>query len=731
MSQATSERLYALLPSVYRRRDAQGGEALRALLAVMEEQLDAVSGDIRQLYDNWFIETCDEWVVPYIGDALGVQLAHPFAGEGLTLRAYIANTLGLRRRKGTAGTLERVAQDVSGWPAKAVEYFQLLATTQPMGHVRASALGTATIRDSVALELVGGPFERGPYSVDVRSIARGQGRYNISNVGVFLWTLRSAKAEQVMATVARDASSPPGSAPGFFRVNPLGADQALWNPRDTSARLDVRQSEDQVPGPLRRVPLARRLDALRALGQVDPNAASLDASALNRLFRFTLNDTAVRPEQIAICNLTTWHRPSAGSPPNGTLLAIDPASGRIALPEAAPPASRLLVTYFHGAPAEIGGGSYARIAGDEGLSSAVVQPIPPAPRAPSAVDVPLTELATALQTYTNGAALSPPTTPVQQILELGDSFTYALRDVKVPAGAHLQIRASRVGPERPLLVATAAGSSAPIWNVTLGPGARLTLEGLWIAAQLRVTAEDGSQLAIAHTTLVPGVTLLPDGGPGFPGTPSVELLGDGEVGVVVRRAIAGPILGSATAGSLAIEDSVIDAGDSAASPPGAGLALRIAQLAMKETTVLGGAAAGAVTTVEDSIFTAPLIVQRTQQGCVRFSFLPKGSITPRPFRCQPQLALAELGSPADPGAAAVLARVLPVLSSTRYGAPDYARLGAACPLEIAGGGSDGSEMGAYRFLQIPKRNSNLQAALAEYLRFGLEVGTFSAFPLIR
>ena len=41
-----SERLYALLPLIHRQRDAEQGEPLRALLAIIEEQLQRVEGDI-------------------------------------------------------------------------------------------------------------------------------------------------------------------------------------------------------------------------------------------------------------------------------------------------------------------------------------------------------------------------------------------------------------------------------------------------------------------------------------------------------------------------------------------------------------------------------------------------------------------------------------------------------------------------------------------------------------
>jgi len=60
--------IWALIPAVYKRRDADAGGVLRALINVLGEQAGLIHDDIAQLYDNWFIETCDDWVVPYIGD---------------------------------------------------------------------------------------------------------------------------------------------------------------------------------------------------------------------------------------------------------------------------------------------------------------------------------------------------------------------------------------------------------------------------------------------------------------------------------------------------------------------------------------------------------------------------------------------------------------------------------------------------------------------------------------
>lgn len=143
------DRLYNLLPIVHRLRDAERGEPLRALLQVVAEQVNAVEDDIAGLYDNWFIETCEDWLVPYIADLLGWDPVREAGEPGdvttarqrtrnaiLIPRKEIARTIANRRRKGTLALLERLADDVAGWPARAVEFYRLLSATAAMNHLR-------------------------------------------------------------------------------------------------------------------------------------------------------------------------------------------------------------------------------------------------------------------------------------------------------------------------------------------------------------------------------------------------------------------------------------------------------------------------------------------------------------------------------------------------------------------------------------------------------------------
>ena len=80
--------------------------------------------------------------------------------------------------------LEELARDVTGWGAHAVAFFELLAWTQNVNHVRAAdspnafgkdppacdRVGTVNLRNRDALDRAFGPFEVSTHTIDVRLI---------------------------------------------------------------------------------------------------------------------------------------------------------------------------------------------------------------------------------------------------------------------------------------------------------------------------------------------------------------------------------------------------------------------------------------------------------------------------------------------------------------------------------------------------------------------------------
>src|SRR5690606_2276668 len=166
------DRLYRNLPAIYRIRDAGQGYPLQALLRTIAEQVNLVEHDIASLYDNWFIETAQDWVVPYLAELLGYRpaLSAGAAANGddatgralnrvLVPRREVASLIRSRRRKGTIALLEDLARDVAGWPAHASERFRVLDRAQNLNHPHFDRLATADVGDMAAMDTVGGTFD--------------------------------------------------------------------------------------------------------------------------------------------------------------------------------------------------------------------------------------------------------------------------------------------------------------------------------------------------------------------------------------------------------------------------------------------------------------------------------------------------------------------------------------------------------------------------------------------
>jgi hypothetical protein len=224
-----------------------------------------------------------------------------------------------------------------------------------------------------------------------------------------------------------------------------------------------------------------------------------------------------------------------------------------------------------------------------------------------------------------------------------------------------------------------------------GAGSVIVLDGLLLEGGVIVADGQLTALRIAHCTIAPGSGGLTVGR-------NVDLSVD------IERSISGPVAIDASAGSVSVRDSILDA-DGA-------VALAGPATAIDRSTLIGGASLRSVN-ASDCIFTAPVIVERRQTGCVRYSYVPLESRVPRRFRCRPVDA-----AEAD--------RLFPEFTSVRYGDPGYGQLAADTPAAIARGGDAEGEMGAFAFVQAPYRLANLRTRLDEYLRFGLEAGTFFA-----
>jgi hypothetical protein len=678
------DRLYGLLPALYRLRDVDLARRLglnddqgplRSLLAVIAEQVAVLEDDLAQLYDDLFIETCAEWVVPYIGELVSARGLFVFENAGFSQRALVANTIADRRRKGTAAAIEDIAFDVTGWQVNVVEFFQHLAVSQYMKHLRPQNLMMPHLaKDAAALDYAGTPFDTMARTAEVRRIASRRGKYNIPNVGIFLWRL---------------LDYPVSDAP-VYRIN---AQQCLFNALGKPAVLLTNaQPETEVSHlatPLNvPIPLSRRVLARNLAAYYGPNLSIL----------IKLNGKPVDIANVEACNLSDTGAGGWAQLPD-THFKIDPELGRLLAPAATTPADAIEVTYRYGFSAEMGGGEYERAATfTPGLSAPVVV---------------MGTVQSALDSL-GGAG----------VVEIADNdYHVAPQSIAVAGSQTVELRAAN--QKRPVLLLTGE------LLVTGEPESDVALNGLIVAGgHVKVPALDSSgqpnrlrTLRLRHCTLMPADTpsfALPDGGSMPPAENAPRLIVEAaDVTIEIEKCIIGTIL-AADVTALSISNSIIDAGSEtdlaygglSSDEPGA-------PLETANTTIVGKVNAQSIK-ASNTIFlsaAAPgdtiesVRAERLQEGCIRFSFVPPGSRVPRRYRCQPE-------SVDD------VARVRPVFTSLNYADAGYGQLDGHCAAEITQGADDQSEMGAFHDLHQPQRISNLQTRVEEYLRFGLEAGIF-------
>ncbi len=833
---ADIDALYRLLPVVVRERDRDNQFALRALLRIVAGQAQALEQDIWQLYSDHFIETCQEWIVPYIGDLVSSKLlfdpavrsragvadalfddltgaGHLGPPRSVRARADVAQTVHYRRRKGTLANLEALARDVTGWGARVVEMRERLASTQWPGHLRPQA-HLADLRSSVVAEPPDGPFDSSGRSISLRA-AIDHAEPNLEGIAVYLWRLEPMPLERVPARRAVNAWR--------YHISPLGAPQQLFRKQaQVSAgfadRLDL-------PAPISRTDLFADLAGYRS-SHARPRVpysrlygdwavcsdcavcVYIDGQPVPLLEDFATPHPA--PRLMIECErLDPW----PARPPDGRVVVIDPETGRLALGDGWEGVHSVETSFWFGFSGALGGGPYDRqpwliakpaqqltvgrpaVGSIATLAEAVNEwekaGRPPAVikmldggTLPTAQEEHLAGVAQlAIQTadphqpwmrtddrgawliatrfYVRGTAAAggdgslqhPYSTVIDAlaawrtqrrptaVITVLDSRTYALPStLRLPVAARLAIEAA--DGQRPLLRADqgeTTGITVRTDRLVTGQKthAGLTFNGVVLEGDVTV---DGAlrTLRILHSTLIPGRYLDADG---RPRTTRPSLIVTGRRGssernmrlrVEIAFSITGPLRIPEDVEGIWILDSIVDGlGEPALSSP-QGRDGDTGPAWLERVTVLGRSFVKELTMASNVIFTAPVVADRTQAGCLRYSYVARGSVTPSRFACEPDASVAtslkdlRAQNRAAPAAAIDEAMLVaagaatPRFTSEVYGISGYCQLAADCPAGITGGGEHGSEMGAFNFLMQPGRASNLSARLDEYLPLGLE-----------
>ena len=750
------DRLYDLLPYIYRLRDAEQSYELQALLRVISEQVNLVEADIDQLYENWFIETCEDWLAPYIGDLVGYRMINEAGEPGqahskidlersrfLIPRRDVANTIRYRRRKGALAWLELLARDVANWPARAVEFYRLLSGAQSINHLRMQRAHTADVRRGLEMEKAHGPFDSLAHLAGVRRINSplpDRGRYNLPSVGIFVWRLKVYSVTRTQARCLEEIN------PRCYAFSVLGNNSPLYNRPTPETDPNQIAGELNLPIPILRRPFEDRSEMPPrqfAIASADYYGSQEDPKSLLIWAPNWPKKNAPQPiprATVIPADLSEWQYQA----PAGSVL-VDPELGRMVFPQHQLPKDGVRVSYHYAFSDDIGGGEYDRsLSQPEGAQVFQVET--------------LQELRAALAPWQQADQLDEQ--PEHAVIEITRSGEYSVAiNLQIQEGHSLQIRAAnRVRPV--LRLGDVAVDLPDAFSVSGGPGSRLVLDGLLITGrgvrvygpdmgqyEERTPPEDLCHLLIRHCTLVPGWKLDVECEPRRPNEPSLELVNTGTQ-VTIEHSIIGSIYVVADEVrteplKIRMSDSILDATDFDCDDPGCvGLAapgagmndwrMAHAVLTIARCTVFGRIYTHAVELAENSIFMGALKVARRQYGCVRFCYLSPGGRTPRRFRCQPDLveaAVQKLGLPQadeDRELNAERLRVSPQFNSTRYGTPTYAQLAFTCAQEITRGAEDLSEMGVFHDLYQPQRADNLQRRLDEFTPAGMDAGIIFA-----
>lgn len=532
-----ADRLWQLVPAIYRALDTGvppgappgGTGALRDLINRIGAQAATVRRGIDRLGENQSIETCDDWVIPYIGDLVATRLVSCLPPPAQ--RIDVAKTIYYRRRAGTVGLLEELAADIVSRDARVVEFFRRLGRTRhqfdpeiglvgdllpdqppplPMAegligrYSRTPAGGFADLRNVYGANNIGTAFDEFAHTADLRRGGPATGWYNISHLGVFIWWLQAFPING-----ATPVSN--GAAVPCFTFDPTGRDIPLFAP---SQRSSESFGEHWVSPTEWQLPVAVR----RSLWHAEPDHLYPDAPG-------PANPGAFWVGLIAGGSSARLRRDQ---------LSIHPEAGRFSFVTGVPP-GQISANYCFGFPSEIGAGGYT-----DGILSTLAQPVH-------------TVTITGGDNALNTALPSPAPVATDTTFEIADSMTYVVpgQTLTVANGVLAVLRG--ISEERPVLrdtdvdaVWTIHGNAQSNANgattelVLQGfhvQGADLVLTGSFDTVRLRMMTLDPGTSGAAHNppalfeTAIDGLALRP-----------VTLYIEGSVtNLILERCITGPI----------------------------------------------------------------------------------------------------------------------------------------------------------------------------------------------
>ena len=350
----TTEELYRLLPAVYRVRDAEQGGVLRELVDVLTEQVDVLAETSSSSTTTSSSRPAPTWVAPYIGDLVGYRTLHGVVPQVASPRAEVANTIRYRRRKGTvvgARAARARRHRLAGARGRVLRAARDDAVHEPRPAARRRDRRPARRRRGSSSPARSRPARSTASRTPARCAGSRSrsGRYNIPNVGIFLWRVAGAAARRLAARRRRRRRA---RASASTRSGPTSRCSPRRGPRPTITHL-----AEPLDVPL---PLLRRF--------AGANLAALYGAGRSLLLAVESAGGSTRspsPTSASATSPTTRPCPGAWAhepQPADTHVAVDPVLGRVAFPAAPAAGETRLATFHYGSALAIGGGGYDRAA---------------------------------------------------------------------------------------------------------------------------------------------------------------------------------------------------------------------------------------------------------------------------------------------------------------------------------------------------------------------------------
>ena len=708
-----ADKLWNLIPAIYRFEDTDSYDRngpLRELVNRIGQQAAILRRATDRLWDDQSIETCDDWVIPYIADLLDARLVSGLAAR--EQRLNVAKTIYYRRRKGTVAVLEELASDITGWNACVVEFFRRMGRTRhgldpqvglaaegslqdqwtlleeerligPLS--RTACGGWADLRNPYASRKTDTAFDEYFHAADVRRGNGATGWYNIPRLGVFLWRLFSFSAglgfdesQSARAGVTPVKSNTCSGAFTYFSFDPTGRKLPLF-------AAAIRPFGDTWTSPPE-----WRLPTRISQGLLQHDFSELYASVLSvadNLIDFASlalldgQGKLIDPVGIAV-DQAEYHKLVT------KVFFIDPEQGLLFAKGSTP--EDLVVVYHYGFASRIGAGEYDRTAFAD---------------IPSTEPSSMTHIQGGKKALISQLATLAPT----GALSIDDSLTYdAIEDIT--GIQNVLVRSHNTA--RPLLrLPPASGSGRTQWTLTGVNEAELTLEGLFISGGDVVLRGNFKSVTLTSCTFDPGTNdqtgvAYAQSVDGRELEPSCLWIEGHVETLVISRCVMGPINERTNGwmGKAQISDSIVQA-----IGPDPAIGMSLGGLDMQRCTVLGKSNVHRLE-ASDCVFDDAMTVIDDQTGCLRFSAWSTGSRLPRQYACVEMLPNA------------------PVFVSRHFGEPAFAQLAEDADrlivngensAGISAGAESGSTMGAFSGEQYPIKLRALKMKFDEYMPIGM------------